>query len=159
MKFNSLFLLVISLATVPSLVDIHPASAQRPCPRQNPRCRGIYTPNGAIRGPGTIPAELQQRLDVLIAKGSLSEAQGLLVQFLQQSESKQDLVGQAAAHQALASLDVKMNNLNSASSHLKNAEALYQQSGKSELSSEVRVQLRQIQLQQIQLQQIQLWQR
>lgn len=151
MKFNSLFLLIISLATVSTLIDIHPASAQS-CP---PRCI-VIGPGGANRGGGTLPVDFIQKLDVLIAQRNFAEAERLLMQFIQQAERAQDLNGQAAAHQELGDVYVKMSNLDLASSHLQNANALYQKLGNTQSSREVRVQLRRVQLRQIQLQQIQL---
>lgn len=155
MKFNSLFLPIISLATVSSLFDIHPASAQSPsvvrCPGGS-RC-GVYTPQGPVRGGGTLPAELLQQLNDLKAQGNFAEAERLLLQFKEQAERTQDLNGQAAANQALGDVYTRMNKLDSASSHLINADALYQRLGNPQRSSEVKQQLGQIQLQQIRLQQ------
>lgn len=153
MKFNSLFLLVISLVTGPSLVDIHPASAQRaPAPCTGSGCR-VLTPKGTARGGGTLPPEVRQKFDELLVQGNFAEAESVLVQFIGQAESAQNLNGQAAAHQALAEVYARMGKSELVPSQLNNAEALYQKSGNSAGSREVRVQLRQIQLQQIQLRQ------
>ncbi|WP_373529056.1 hypothetical protein [Nostoc sp.] len=118
----------------------------------------MYTRGGPVRGGGTMPPYLSQRVNDLIDKGNLGEAVTLLVQFLEQPERTQDINGQAAAHEALGDLYTRMNKPDSASSHLINADALYQRLGNPQRSSEVRQQLGQIQLQ-IQLQQIQLQQR
>jgi hypothetical protein len=147
MKFNSLFLLIISLATVSTLINIHPASA-RPCPR----C-GIPTRPGTVRGGTTLPPGLILQLNPLIAQGDFAGAEKLLVEFKEQAERAQDLNGQAAANQALGDMYARMSKPDLASSHLKNAEALYQKLGNAQGSSEVQVQLRQIELQQIQIRQ------
>ncbi|GEM_PF-1434571 len=151
MKFNSLFLLVISLATVSSLIDIHPASAL-PCRT----CGGVRTRPGPVRFPGTVPPEVRQKVEALSAQGNFAEAERVLLQFKGQAERTQDLNGQAAAYQALADVYTRMGKSELVPSQLNNAEALYQKSGNSVGSGDVQIQRRQIQLQQIQLQQIQL---
>ena len=95
MKFNSLFLLIISLANVSSLVDIHPAYAQK---QNNRGCKNcVINRSGAIRGGGTIPAELVQQSNGLINQGNFAEAERLLLQFKEQA----NLNGQAEANEAL----------------------------------------------------------
>jgi tetratricopeptide (TPR) repeat protein len=150
MKFNSLFLLIISLATVSTLIDIHPASAG-----QCLRCP-VIPRSGVSRIPGRLPEDFIQKLKALNAQKNFAEAERLLVQFIAQAERTQDLNGQAAAHQELGDVYAKMSQPDLAASHLKNADALYQKLGNAQSSSEVRVQLRQLELQQIQIQQIQL---
>lgn len=156
MKLNSLFLLIISLASVSSLVDVYPASAQRvPC--TGSRC-SKYTLRGTV-GRGTLPSDFIRQLDFLNAQGNFAEVERLLLQFIGQAESTQDLNGQAAAHQGLADVYIRMGRSELAPIQLNSAGALYRKSGNSAGSSEVQVQLRQMQLQQIQLQQIQLQRR
>jgi hypothetical protein len=108
---------------------------------------------GVVRGSGTIPSPLVQQLNDLIAQENFPEAEKLLVQFLGQAERTQDLSGQAAAHEALGDVYTRMNRSDLASSHLKNAGALYQRLGNVQGSSEVQRQIQQMQLRQIQLQQ------
>ena len=155
MKLQSLFLMIISLATVSSLVDIHLAYAQ-----SSKGCTGSYCRRidryGTVSGGGTLPAELRQRVDYLNAQEHFDEAKILLDQFL---EKTQDPDEQAAAHQALADIDARIGELDSASSHLRNAETLYQRSENSQGSNEVREQIQQLQIQQLQIQQLQLQRR
>jgi hypothetical protein len=159
MKFKSLFLLllIISLATISFLVDIHPAYAARV------RCTGslcrIVQSNGYYRGGGTIPSDLLQKLNDQIIQKNFHEVERLLVQFSKQAEITQDINGQAAANQVLGDVYTIMSKPDLASSHLTNAGALYQRLGNAQSSSEVRVQLRQIQFQQLQRQQLKFQQR
>ncbi|PSB28718.1 hypothetical protein C7B82_12765 [Stenomitos frigidus ULC18] len=146
MKFNSFFLLIISLATVPSLVNIHPASAGRCL-----KC-GVIGPTGSIHGRGTLPPEVSQKVDALKAQGNFAGAEGALLQFKEQAERTQDLNGQAAAYQALADVYVSMGKSELVPDQLNSAEALFQRSGNSAGFRDVQIQRRQIQLQQIQLQ-------
>ena len=153
MKFNSLFLLVISLATVSSLINIHPASARQ--------CLGcpVATPRGPIRFPGRLPVDVRQKLDALLAQGDLVGAERVLLQFKEQAERTQDLNGQAAAHQALADVYASMGRPELVPSQLNSAGALYQKTGNSAGFGDVQIQRQQIQRQQIQLQLRQLQQR
>jgi hypothetical protein len=163
MKFKSLFVSIISVATVSSLVEIHPASAGR---TSTPvyRCTGSSCPVRGIStyGSGTLPVELLQQVTDLTSQGNFADANEALTQFLKKAEGAQDLDGQAAAHQALADIDARIGELDSASSHLRNAETLYQRSENSQGFSEVQLQqsqLQQLQIQQLQLQQLQLQRR
>ena len=126
MKFNSLFLLIISLATSSFLTDIHPAAAQSrlKCP---PKCPPIITSGGTIRGATTIPVDVNQRVEQLKAQGNFAGAERELGQFLVQAEQNQDVGGQAAAHQALGDLYTQMNKPDLASGQFKRAGVLLRQ--------------------------------
>ena len=159
MKFKSLFLPIISLATVVCLVEAHPVSAQKAPPRLCPGPRCLKIPgSGSGTGGGWIPNELLQ-VNVLISQGKFIEAEGLLLKFIEQAESTQNLNREAAARQVLADVYTRMGKLELVPIQLDNAEALYQKSGNSAGSRDVQLQRRQIQRRQIQLQRIQLQQR
>ena len=164
MKFNPfflfklLFVLIISLATVSFLVDIHPAFA---LPRNSYYCYGCYVidADGKVHccsdsEPRPDSLSLQRKLNDLdlSAQEKFTEAESQLKQFLEQKKSTRDLSGRAVAHQALGDLYTIMNKPDLASSQLMNAKALYQALENSQGVSQVEAQLQEIQSQPIQIQ-------
>ena len=159
MKFKPLPLIIISLATISPLVDVHLASAQMCRSRSlctyydrfgRPYCRVCSRTGGPTNGgfPGTLPGTieltpaLRQRLNELSAQENYAEAEKLLLPLLGQTR---DLREQAGANQALGYIYAKTKRPDLATTHLKIAETLYQKLGNSQHLSEVRVQLREIQ--------------
>lgn len=153
MKFKSFFLLILSLATVLSLVDTHAALAD--CTAWNCIVYG-----GRTRGGTILPADMIEKSSDLIAqgkatvadylvvayvsaeKGKFAEAETLYSQALQLAKQTENLEAQAAANHGLGSVYAKIGKSDLSSSHLTSAGALYKTLGNTQRSIEVQGQLR-----------------
>ncbi len=125
----------------------------------------VINPDGSTTGGPLMPSETIRELNTLINRGNASvevyllgayasaqqenftEAETRYLQALKLTESTNNLEEQAVAHQGLGGVYARMGKPDLASSHLRNAGALYKTLGNAQGSSEVQLQLRQIQLQ------------